>query len=137
EVERRYRIKAQRSTRAIAGLSMGGYGALYHAIKHKELFTHCYAMSAAVLLREPGEISSWEGDLGKKLWGPLNAQGLPENYKAHSVHEMIKALPTPDPSNAMAPKTGLPQLFIDCGDEDFLLAQNTSLIHLLREKRVP
>src|SRR5690606_26810194 len=34
EVEKRFRIKADRNTRAIAGLSMGGYGALYHGIKH-------------------------------------------------------------------------------------------------------
>ena len=34
--------------RAISGLSMGGYGTLYHAIKYPEKFTYAYAMSPAV-----------------------------------------------------------------------------------------
>ena len=33
--------------RAIAGLSMGGYGTLYHALKYPEKFTYAYAMSPA------------------------------------------------------------------------------------------
>jgi len=33
--------------RAIAGLSMGGYGTLYNALKHPETFTYAYAMSPA------------------------------------------------------------------------------------------
>lgn len=33
--------------RAIAGLSMGGYGTLYHALKYPEKFTCAYAMSPA------------------------------------------------------------------------------------------
>ena len=34
--------------RAIAGLSMGGYGTLYHAIKYHDKFLYAYAMSPAV-----------------------------------------------------------------------------------------
>lgn len=144
EVEKKFRIKGERSTRAIAGLSMGGYGALYHGIKYKELFTHCYAMSAAVLEREAvkgeGELSEFERTLGLRLWGPLNEEGFPENYKAHSIHEMIKVIEldrNPADPFPMPPNTGLPKLYIDCGDDDFLLQQNTSLVHLLREKRIP
>lgn len=33
--------------RAIAGLSMGGYGTLYHALRYPEMFTYAYAMSPA------------------------------------------------------------------------------------------
>ena len=33
--------------RALAGLSMGGYGSLYHALKYPELYTYSYAMSPA------------------------------------------------------------------------------------------
>ena len=33
--------------RAIAGLSMGGYGTIYHALKYPEKFTYAYAMSPA------------------------------------------------------------------------------------------
>jgi enterochelin esterase-like enzyme len=46
-IETSYRIKASRTDRAIAGLSMGGYGAVFHAFKRQEMFGSCYAMSGA------------------------------------------------------------------------------------------
>ncbi len=47
EIESRYKIKSNRQARAIAGLSMGGYGTTFNAFKHPELFCAAYAMSAA------------------------------------------------------------------------------------------
>lgn len=47
EIESRYRIKSDRQARAIAGLSMGGYGTTFNAFKHPDLFCAAYAMSAA------------------------------------------------------------------------------------------
>lgn len=144
EVEKKFRIKANRNTRAIAGLSMGGYGALYHAIKHRDMFSHCYAMSAAVLtmepVKDPKELSEFERNLALKLWGPLNAEGYPENYKAHSIHEMVTALQVDKAWNnpyQILQATGMPKIYLDCGDDDFLLKQNTDLVHVMKEKRIP
>ena len=44
EVEGKFHCNGKR---AIAGLSMGGYGTLYHALKYPEKFTYAYAMSPA------------------------------------------------------------------------------------------
>ena len=44
KVEADYKCNGKR---AIAGLSMGGYGTLYHALKYPEKFTYAYAMSPA------------------------------------------------------------------------------------------
>ena len=44
-VEKRYKFSGKR---AVAGLSMGGYGTLYHALKYPGKFTYGYAMSPAV-----------------------------------------------------------------------------------------
>ena len=44
EVEAKYHGNGKR---AIAGLSMGGYGTLYHALKYPEKFLYAYAMSPA------------------------------------------------------------------------------------------
>lgn len=44
EVEAKYGCNGKR---AISGLSMGGYGTLYHALKYPEKFTYAYAMSPA------------------------------------------------------------------------------------------
>ncbi|MBP3682650.1 MAG: endo-1,4-beta-xylanase Z, partial [Rikenellaceae bacterium] len=45
-IERTYRIKADKRTRAIAGLSMGGYGTAFYAMRHPELFSSACPISA-------------------------------------------------------------------------------------------
>lgn len=144
QVEQKFRIKQDRNTRAISGLSMGGYGSLYHAIKYKDMFKYCYAMSAAVIEREPvkegQELSDFEKNFNLKTWGPMNKEGLPENYKEHSVQEMVKAMDAYKNASAqfpMPPKPDLPYIFIDCGDDDFLLKPNTNLVNLMKEKKIP
>jgi S-formylglutathione hydrolase FrmB len=44
-VEKDYKFNGKR---AVAGLSMGGYGTLYYALKYPQMFTYAYAMSPAV-----------------------------------------------------------------------------------------
>jgi enterochelin esterase-like enzyme len=48
-IESTYRINAVKAGRAIAGLSMGGYGATFHALKRPEMFGSCFAMSGAFI----------------------------------------------------------------------------------------
>jgi S-formylglutathione hydrolase FrmB len=45
-IEKQYRIRANKEFRAIAGLSMGGNGALLLSMRHPDLFSSCVAMSA-------------------------------------------------------------------------------------------
>ena len=47
-IEKTYKVKAERNYRGIAGLSMGGYGALLYALKHPDLFIASAPLSAAV-----------------------------------------------------------------------------------------
>lgn len=46
-IESTYSIRQGRSSRAIAGISMGGYGAIYYGLLHPEMFCHVYACSPA------------------------------------------------------------------------------------------
>lgn len=48
-IDRTYRTSAVRHSRGIAGVSMGGYGALHIAFRHPELFSSVSANSAALL----------------------------------------------------------------------------------------
>jgi S-formylglutathione hydrolase FrmB len=50
QVESKFRIVSSSSTRAIAGLSMGGYGATYHAFKYLDLYSSCYSLSGALIM---------------------------------------------------------------------------------------
>lgn len=52
-IEKRYRVRAGRASRAIAGISMGGYGALHLAFLHPKLFCAVSAHSAALIEKLP------------------------------------------------------------------------------------
>lgn len=47
-VDSHYRTKNNGKNRAIAGLSMGGYGCTFHAFKRPNLFSSAYSMSGAL-----------------------------------------------------------------------------------------
>ena len=53
-VEKNYRAKSDRESRAMAGLSMGGGGATSYAQRHADMFAACYAMSAFMHMSAEG-----------------------------------------------------------------------------------
>jgi enterochelin esterase-like enzyme len=70
-IESTYRINASKGGRAIAGLSMGGFGATYHAFKRPEMFSSCFAMSAAFI--GGNNLPSLESIISSKSAGELSA----------------------------------------------------------------
>ena len=57
-IESRYRIRHERRSRAITGISMGGYGALRFAFRYPETFAAVSAESAALMTASPEELDS-------------------------------------------------------------------------------
>jgi S-formylglutathione hydrolase FrmB len=53
-IEERYQTRTDRGGRAVAGLSMGGFGALHHAARHPDLFAFAASFSGAVDILHPG-----------------------------------------------------------------------------------
>lgn len=66
----KYRIRPGRASRAISGISMGGYGALRFAFAHPELFSAVSAQSAALITETPQELSA-ASQSGSPLLGVL------------------------------------------------------------------
>lgn len=124
-VERTYRARPDRQYRAIAGLSMGGYGSFLYSLHHPDYFTACAPLSAAVYTDEMMEKSKGNvrGKLFDKLYGPGN---LTEHWYKNSVLHLLENLP-----DAQRPDI---YYYIDCGDEDTLLHGN-NLIHELMQKK--
>jgi S-formylglutathione hydrolase FrmB len=71
-IEGKYPIARARGARAIAGISMGGYGALRFAFAHPELFSAVSAQSAALMTESPQELNAAERS-GSPLSGTLAA----------------------------------------------------------------
>jgi len=57
-VESRYRVRRERRSRAVTGVSMGGYGALRFAFRYPESFAAVSAQSAALMTSSPEELNS-------------------------------------------------------------------------------
>lgn len=49
-VEAQFKVNPTRATRAVGGLSMGGYGSLYYGGIHPEMFSYVYACSPAAVI---------------------------------------------------------------------------------------
>ncbi|MFQ3591131.1 MAG: alpha/beta hydrolase family protein, partial [Chloracidobacterium sp.] len=94
-VEKRYRTLGTRQGRLIAGISMGGYGALLIAFKHPSLFAGVAAHCAAIFTEVPrppqsadDRIGLWRYGLATKLYGdPPDA----EFFEAHSPLAVARA----------------------------------------------
>jgi enterochelin esterase-like enzyme len=68
-VEAKYKFSGKR---AVAGLSMGGYGTLYHALKYPAKFTYAYAMSPAVDVTSFKALIDAQSD--KKVFPPFTIE---------------------------------------------------------------
>ena len=53
EIESKYKVKADAENRAVAGLSMGGFGSLYYWAKYADMFCYAYPCSAAIDMPAP------------------------------------------------------------------------------------
>ena len=71
-IEHAYRIRPGRASRAISGVSMGGYGALRFAFARPELFSAVSAQSAALITASPKELDAATG-AGAPLGNVLGA----------------------------------------------------------------
>ena len=119
DIDKKYKTIKERSARAITGLSMGGHGALYLAIKHQELFAAAGSMSGGVDLRPfPG---NW--DIKERL-GAYDEH--PDRWSANSVIEMTHLI-----------KPGKLALIIDCGKDDFFYNVNVALHQKLMYQNIP
>jgi S-formylglutathione hydrolase FrmB len=107
-VERTFPVKAERSGRAIGGLSMGGYGAVKLGLKHPDLFASVHSHSGALGMARGASRDKLFGAELQKIFGP-NAEGGPEDPFA-----LIENVD----------HGTVPAMRIDCGVEDFLLKQN-------------
>jgi S-formylglutathione hydrolase FrmB len=130
DVQKRYRTIDARYGRAVAGLSMGGYGALKFGLKSPETFVFVGSLSGALAA------AAWTEDDLKNLksiidslvaaFGPVGS----ETRKANDIYEITRGL-------SAARVAALPYIYLDCGTEDFLVSLNQQFAALLREKKIP
>lgn len=132
-VDKMYRTRASREFRGVAGLSMGGFGALHLSMRHPELFSACAAFSAAVGTAE--EFKATEQEEFDYVFGDAFGKGLTpeqrvgEAFFAYEPTEIVMRKPVEELKKV--------RYYIDCGDDDWLSPANATLHIRMVEKKIP
>lgn len=129
KIDGAYRTIKDRNGRVIAGLSMGGHGAMYISTRHPELYCAAGSMSGVMNIntatwKVPADFAKLRADNFAKLLGPLQDASNPyPEYTAVGRTNEFKA-------------SGL-KLIFDCGVDDFLIDTNRDLHQRLVASQVP
>lgn len=111
-------VSNQREDTFVAGLSMGGYGALKWALRHPERFAAAASLSGALDISALGHRPGGP-DLLARISGGRDVAGT-----ADDLGWLLR--------EAAAAGTALPELYVACGTEDELIADNRAFIEAAR-----
>lgn len=117
-VDKNYPTIADRKGRAISGLSMGGHGAMWNALHHKDVFGAVGSISGGVDIRPFPEKWEMKKQLGTK---DKNAQRWDDYTVINALGELEE--------KELA-------IIIDCGVDDFFIDVNRNLHQALVEKKI-
>ncbi len=108
-IESRYRVTPGRQNRGVAGVSMGGYGALHLAFRHPQLFSAVSAHSPAIIDKLPAFAAPTSGGSvrSRVLGGVFGSPPDPVFWDHNSPLTLARA----------ANLAGL-KIYFDCGNED-------------------
>lgn len=118
-IDKNYSTIRSSEGRAITGLSMGGHGAMWLAIRHQDVFGACGSMSGGLDIRPYP--NNWEM---KKVIG--NYKDNSSVWNNHTVINQINKLD----SNSLA-------IIIDCGKSDFFFKVNEKIHQKLLYNNIP
>jgi enterochelin esterase-like enzyme len=120
-IEKNYRCRTEKGSRAIAGASMGGQAAIQYALHQPDLFSVTCALSAAV--------RKYESEYFKNRFPNVSEKTLTEWYIQYDAISYFENLPANTESKT--------KWYIVCGDDDRLSANN-SLLHIaMKSKGIP
>lgn len=118
-VENKYRVKSEKRSRAVAGLSMGGGGSMVYALHRPDFFGSCCPLSGLL------------GDSRRSHTASQN-DVYRNSIDNNDPHRIIS-----EASGAELDKFRSVRWYLDCGDDDFLAESNVEMYILMREKKIP
>jgi len=123
DVDSRFSTFPQRGARAIAGLSMGGYGAIKFALKNPRLFSFAASMTGA--FSAPLDLAEQMPEFGDDLTRAFGAAGS----QCRAENDVFQIA-----GRALSEQS--PYIYLDCGAQDSFLGINRSLAALLDRKKI-
>lgn len=117
-IDSHYKTITSPKGRAITGLSMGGHGAMWNAIRHKDVFGAAGSMSGGLDIRPfpknwdmPNQLGEFESN--RKVWDE------------HTVINQVDKIANGDLA-----------IIFDCGESDFFIGVNKDLHNRLLERKI-
>ena len=112
--ETMFNIKHVREKTFVAGLSMGGYGAVKCGLSRPEFYAACAGFSGALDMAARVE-TAYEGGWYKEKYAILDkGEPVPDNSDLFKLAEKMAKLPKKEQARVL----------VTCGDEDFLIDDN-------------
>lgn len=126
KVESWFNVASSTDHRFIAGLSMGGYGALRLALSNPGTYGHAASLSGALMIGS------------QPVDNPLRSKDVEEeirrifgNDPSGTNHDLLDLIVRCNISQQM------PKLWMDCGKDDFLFEDNQAFYAKLNELGIP
>jgi S-formylglutathione hydrolase FrmB len=129
-IETRYRTRPGRANRGVAGVSMGGYGALHLAFRHPQLFSAVSAHSPAIIDKLPAFTAPTSGGSmrSRVLGATFGSPPDPAFWDHNSPLTLARS----------ASLAGV-KIYFDCGDQDDFGFESgaTTLDKILASRHIP
>lgn len=115
----------------IMGFSMGGFGALHTAFTYPETFGKTAALSSALIVHDIAGMKAGEDngvanyEYYRECFGSLDTVSESENNPEILIKKLKKQGRT------------IPEIYMSCGTEDFLLENNRKFHNFLDENKIP
>jgi len=122
-------LSTKREERFVAGLSMGGYGALKWALSHPDRFSHAASLSGALDLFYEYKQNLGTSEMTEMLPELENIFGNLDEFEGSSndLFALMKGAKDRD---------RMPELFVLCGTEDFLYQEHLNFIEALQAQGI-
>lgn len=130
-VRKTFGLALRREETFIAGLSMGGFGALHTGFAFPENFGQIIALSSALIIHEIKNIKEGcQNDVANyeyydRCFGRLDCVVASANNPETLLLKLLEQ------------KQKVPAIYMACGTEDFLLDRNREFHHFLKKYQVP
>lgn len=116
-IDATFRTRAQKQYRALAGLSMGGFGTCILAMKHPDVFSAAAPLSAGIITEQ--ETLDMPDERWNTVFAPVYGKDLKgkDRLTSHFLENQILLIV----KNGNADELKKVRYYIDCGDKDFLI----------------
>ena len=115
----------------IAGLSMGGFGALHTGLAYPDRFGKIGALSSALIVHEVAQMQPGGGNAVANYAYYRSCFGDPATVLERDVNPEVLA------HRLKASGEKIPKIYMCCGTEDFLLENNRQMHRFLESEGIP